>query len=159
MPSWTVTVRRLAMPSPTSIVRIASDAQMKQSTCRYFHRDNALPRRWKSTRLDAISRGCVGSVLIDRAIAAIATPCGSWAWTTSGRSCLSEAGQPPRGGEVHLGARRQREEVQSLLGAAAQLSARVRNQGGAMTERAQAQHRDEHLVLSAPPRARRIDVD
>ena len=34
---------------------------MKQSTCRYFQRDSALLRRWKSTRLDAISRGLVGS--------------------------------------------------------------------------------------------------
>ncbi len=76
-----------------------------------------------------------------------------------GPELLEQAGQPPRGGEVHLGARRQREEVQPLFGAAAQLSAGVRNQGGAMTERAQAQDRDEDLVLSAPPRARRIDVD
>ena len=42
MPSWTVTVRAASTPSPISIVRIASDAQMKQFTCRYFHRDSQL---------------------------------------------------------------------------------------------------------------------
>ena len=36
--------------------RIASDAQMKQSTCRYFHRDSALFFMWKSTRRAATSR-------------------------------------------------------------------------------------------------------
>ena len=43
MPSWTVTVRAAGTPSPISICRIASDAQMKQSTWRYFQRDSALP--------------------------------------------------------------------------------------------------------------------
>ena len=44
-------------PSATSIVRIASDAQMKQSTWRYFQRESELPLRWKSTRRDATSGG------------------------------------------------------------------------------------------------------
>ncbi len=88
MPSWTVTVRASGTPSAISICRIVSDAQMKQSTCRYFQRERALPRRWKSTRRDATSGGLTGPVLIDKASAAIATPCGSCAWTMAGRSCL-----------------------------------------------------------------------
>ena len=55
MPSCTVTVRSAGTPSATSIWRIASDAAMKQSTWRYFQRENELPFRWKSTRLDATS--------------------------------------------------------------------------------------------------------
>ena len=39
-----------------------------------------------------------------------------------GLQLLEHARQPPRGGEVHLGARRQREEVQALFRAAAQLA-------------------------------------
>ena len=132
---------------------------MKQSTCRYFQRDSALLRRWKSTRRDAISRGLIGCVLIDSASAAIATPCGSWAWTMSGRSCLSDARQPPRGGEIHLRARRQRNEVEPLFGAPPQLAAGMGDERGAVPERAQAQHRHEHLVLASPPGARGIDVE
>ena len=88
MPSCTVTVRDSGTPSATSMRRIASDAQMKQSTCRYFHRDIAPLRKWKSTRREATSGGLASCVLIDSARPAIATPCGSWAWTMSGLSCL-----------------------------------------------------------------------
>ena len=92
IPSCTVTVRSAATPSATSICRIASDAAMKQSTWRYFQRENELPFRWKSTRRAATSAG-IGAPLaaadpIDSASAAIATPCGSCAWTTSGASRL-----------------------------------------------------------------------
>jgi hypothetical protein len=79
MPSWTVTARASGTPSATSILRIASDAQMKQSTCRYFQRESELPRRWKSTRRDATSGGLASCVLIESASAAIATACGSCA--------------------------------------------------------------------------------
>ena len=83
MPSWTVTVRSAGTPSATSICRIASDAAMKQSTCRYFQRENELPFRWKSTRRDATSAGAgrAPTAPSDSASAAMATPCGSCAWT------------------------------------------------------------------------------
>jgi len=38
-------VRDAGTPSLISICRIASEAAMKQSTCRCFHRDSELPRR------------------------------------------------------------------------------------------------------------------
>ena len=47
-------------------------------------REKELRFRRKSTRLDATSFGTTVRVTIDRAIDAIATPCGSWAWTMSG---------------------------------------------------------------------------
>ena len=57
MPSWTVTIRSPGRrPRPAS-PRIASDAAMKPSTCRYFHRENELPLRWKSTRRATTSGG------------------------------------------------------------------------------------------------------
>ena len=62
-----------------SIERMASETQMKQSTCRYFQRDRELLFKWKSTRRAAMSGGFASAVLIESASAAIATPWGSWA--------------------------------------------------------------------------------
>ena len=76
-----------------------------------------------------------------------------------GAQLLDDAREPPRGCEVHFRAWRQREEVQALFRAAAQLSSGVGDEDRAMPERAQAQHRHEHLVLTTPPAARRIDVE
>ena len=42
IPSLTTTVRAAGTPSVISIERMASETQMKQSTCRYFQRDREL---------------------------------------------------------------------------------------------------------------------
>ena len=158
MPSWTVTVRAAGTPSATSICRIASDAQMKQSTWRYFHRDSELPRRWKSTRREATSGGLAScgahrqrqrrhrhAVRVVRVDDVRPEP-------------LEDARQPPRGAQVHLGLRRERDEVEPLLRALPQLAVRVRDEHRPVAERAQPDDGDQHLVLSAAPGARRVDV-
>ena len=104
MPSCTVTVSRPARRRRASIWRIASDAQMKQSTWRYFQRESALPLE---VEVDAARRdqraASLGCVLIDSASAAIATPCGSCAWTMSGCSCLMTRDRRQAAPRVHLG--------------------------------------------------------
>ena len=67
--------------------------------------------------------------------------------------------EPPRRGEVHLGARRDRDEVQPFGGAAPELAVGMRDQRGAMPDRSQAVHGQQHLVLSAAPGPRRVDVE
>ena len=41
IPSYTTAVRSSGTPSLTSIDRIIDEAQIKQSICRYFHREKA----------------------------------------------------------------------------------------------------------------------
>ena len=71
---------------------------------------------------------------------------------------LEDAGQPPRRREIELRARRQADEVEAFRGAAPQLALRMRHQHGAVAEAAQAEHRQQRLVLAAPPGPRRVDV-
>jgi len=54
--------------------------------------------------------------------------------------------------------RREGDEVQAFRGTAPQLTIRMRHQRGAVAQRAQAEHRDEHLVLAAAPGSGRVDV-
>ena len=64
---------------------MAPDAAMNCVTWRYFQRENELPLRWKSTRLDATRGGAGVTAPNDKAVADIATACGSCACTMSGR--------------------------------------------------------------------------
>ena len=63
---------------------MAREAAMNRSTCRYFHRENEWPCRWKSTRRDATIFGRGSGALNDSARPAIATAWGSWACTICG---------------------------------------------------------------------------
>ena len=136
---------------------------MKQSTWRYFQRENELPLRWKSTRRAATSAGSgpplAAADPIDNASDAIATPCGSCAWITSGCSRLMTRENFHAADEVHLGARRDRDQVEPLRGAPAQLAVRVRDQRRAVADRAQPVDRQQHLVLTAAPGSGRVDVE
>ena len=140
MPSCTVTVRAAGTPSATSICRIASEAQMKQSTWRYFQRDSALPRRWKSTRRAATSGG-FGELRAHRqreaghrdAVRIVRMD-------DVGLELLEQARQAPRRRQIHLRPRRERDEVEPFLRALPQLAVRMRDEHRAMAERAQAQH-------------------
>ena len=76
-----------------------------------------------------------------------------------GLELLEQARQPPRRAEIHLGLRRERDEVQAFLRALPQLAARMRDEHRAMAERAQAEDGDQHLVLPTTPRPRRVDVE
>ena len=135
---------------------------MKQSTCRYFQRENELPLRWKSTRREATSDGacrlCADAPPSDSASDAIATPCGSCAWMTSGASRLTTREQLPRRRQIHLGPRRQRDQLEPFGRAPPQLAVRVRDERRALADRPQAVHGQQHLVLTAAPGARGVDV-
>ena len=52
---------------------------MKQSICEYFQRENEFFAIGETMRRDPISGGFGDGATIDRAVAAIATACGSWA--------------------------------------------------------------------------------
>jgi hypothetical protein len=72
---------------------------------------------------------------------------------------LQNAREAPRGVEIELGPRRQRDQVQSFRRPLPQLSVRVRDQQRPMTEGPQAQDGHQHLILTATPRSRRVDVE
>ncbi len=63
------------------------------------------------------------------------------------------------GREVHLGPRRDRDQVEAFGRAAAQLAVGVRHERGALADRAQAVDGEQHLILAAPPGPRRVDVE
>ena len=133
---------------------------MKQSTWRYFQRDSELPRRWKSTRRDATSgglrelrahrqreRGHRDAVRIVRV-------------DDVGLELLDQRGTaatPRRGPSRCVGASGIRSSPPSRAGASSPSG--MGHEHGAVAERAQAQHGDQHLVLTAAPRARRVDVE
>jgi hypothetical protein len=50
-------VRAASTPCSINICRIALEAQRNARTWRYFQRENALLRRWKSTRREATRTG------------------------------------------------------------------------------------------------------
>ena len=111
---------------------------MKQSTCRCFQRENELPRRWKSTRRDATSAGAAARAVAapsDSASDAIATPCASCAWTTSGCSRLITRASRHAADEIHLGARRERDQLEPFGRAAPQLAVRMRDERRALADR------------------------
>ena len=111
---------------------------MKQSTCRCFQRENELPAQVKvdAARGDQRRRAARRRLPSDKASEAIATPCASCACTTSGLEALDDARQPPGRSEVHLRARRDRNQLESFAGAAPQLAVRVRDERRTMTDRA-----------------------
>ena len=75
-----------------------------------------------------------------------------------GTQPLDDARQLPGGGKIHLGARRERDELESLRHALHQFAAGMRHERRALTDGAQAVHRQQHLVLAAAPRSGRIDM-
>jgi hypothetical protein len=60
---------------------------------------------------------------------------------------------------VELALRREADVPQPFPGPALQLAALVRNQQGRLVELGQPGHREQHLVLTAAPGPRRVDVD
>jgi len=65
----------------------------------------------------------------------------------------------PGRGQVHLGARRDWDQIQPFGRAAAELAVGMRNQSGAMPDRSQAVDGQQDLVLSAAPGSRRVDME
>src|SRR5262249_22535939 len=64
----------------------------------------------------------------------------------------------PGRGEIHFGPRDERNQIEPFRGAAPQLAVGMRDERGAMPERSQPVHGQQHLVLAAPPGPRGIDV-
>ncbi len=75
-----------------------------------------------------------------------------------GLQLLDDAVQPPRSGEVHLGFRRERNELEPFGGALAQLAVRMRDERGTLADFAQAVDGQQHLVLPATPGSSGVDV-
>ena len=71
---------------------------------------------------------------------------------------LYTAGQPPRRREIHLGARRERDELEPFGRPAAQLTVRVRDERRAMADFPEAIDGQQDLVLATAPGTGRIDV-
>ena len=69
-----------------------------------------------------------------------------------------QARQPPRRRQIHLGPRRDRDQLEPFGGAPPQLAVRMRDQRRAMADRAQAVDGQQHLVLAAAPGPRGVDV-
>ena len=159
MPSCTVTVRSAGMPSATSICRIASDAAMKQSTWRYFQRESELPFRWKSTRREATRTGAGGAARERQRERGHRDAVRIVGVHDVRPQPLDDARQTPGGRQVHLGPRRNRNQLEPLAGAPPQLAVRMRHQRGTMADLAQAVDGQQHLVLSAAPRAGGVDVE
>ena len=59
--------------------------------------------------------------------------------------------KPPCGRQIHLGARRDGNQVEPLRGATSQLAVGMRDQGRPLPDRSQAVHGQQHLVLAATP--------
>jgi hypothetical protein len=75
------------------------------------------------------------------------------------RELTDDARQLPRGGQVDLAARRQRDEVGAFAGAAMELALAVRDEHGAMSLGPEPEDGQEDLVLSAPPGTGGVDVE
>ena len=132
---------------------------MKQSTCRYFQRDIAPLRRWKSTRREATSGGLASCVLIDSASAGHRDAVRVVGVDDVRLELLEQARQAPRRAEIHLRLRRQRNEVEPLLRPLPQLAPRMRHEHRPMPERPHPEDGHEHLILTTTPRSRRVDVE
>ena len=138
---------------------MAADAQMKRSTWRYFQREKAFEARRKSTRPRGYQprlkprsgqrqrrggqRDRVGVVGVNH----------------FGTEPPEQARKTPGGVQIELAARRERVQVGSLRHPPAQLAAGVRDQRGAVALTAQAEDREQYLVLAAAPGPRGVDVD
>ena len=111
---------------------------MKQSTWRYFQRENELllevevdaprgderrlRRRRRDRQRERRHRDAVRIVRVDDV----------------GPELLDDARQPPGRGEVHLGARRERDQLEPFRRALPQLAVRVRDERRPLADRAQA---------------------
>ena len=67
--------------------------------------------------------------------------------------------QPPPGGEIHLGAGRDGNEVEPFLGSPAKFAVRMGDKRGPLAERPEAVDRQQDLVLTASPGTGCIDVE
>ena len=72
---------------------------------------------------------------------------------------VDEARQPPARLEIELVSRSERDELEPLRRAPAELAVGVGHEQRALAGRAQAHDGQQHLVLAAAPAGRRVDVD
>jgi hypothetical protein len=76
-----------------------------------------------------------------------------------GREVAHDPREAEGGGEVDLVGRREADQIVALAGAARELAAGMRDEHRAVAARAQADDRQEDLVLSPAPRASGVDVE
>mgnify|MGYP003694238259 CR=1 FL=1 len=89
----------------------------------------------------------------------MATPCAIVRVDDVRLQPLHDARQPPRRRQIHLGARRERDELEAFRRAPPQLAVGMRDQRRALPDLAQAVDGQQHLVLAAAPRPGGIDVE
>ena len=151
--------RSAAMPSSTSIARIASEARNETVDLAVLPPRERVGLQMESRRGGrprAAGRG-EGERRWTGAVAATATACGSCACTTSGASSRStrDSATPP---EVHLAGGRQRQHLAAVVGAPPQFAVRVRDQHDAVPERAKAAASSAAPGSGPPPGLRRVDL-
>jgi hypothetical protein len=74
------------------------------------------------------------------------------------RQPLDDAGEAPRGGQIHFRSRRHRDQFQPFGRAAPELAVRMRHERRPLADRSQSVHGQQHLVLAAAPRTSRVNV-
>ena len=99
------------------------------------------------------------SAMVESAIDAIDTACGSWAWMMSGDRSRTTRAKRKAAAKSTSWAWRQPDEIVALARAAGQFALRVRHEHGPMAARAETEHRQEDLVLSPAPGAGRVDME
>ena len=159
MPSCTTTTRPAGMPSWTRMSRMAPEAAMKPSTWRYFHCENALPCRWKSTRREATTLGRGTGAPNDKRQRRHRDGMRIVRVHDRRLPLPDDPRQLPRRREIDLVHRRERHQVGALGRASIELTLGVRDQHRPMAPRPQAEHGQEDLLLSSAPRARGVDVE
>ena len=75
-----------------------------------------------------------------------------------GLETFHDSGETPGGGKIHFRSRRNRDQFESFVDPPAQLSVRMGHERRPMTDRSQAVHRQQDLVLSAAPGSGCVDV-
>ncbi len=71
---------------------------------------------------------------------------------------FERARQPPPGGEIDLGSGGDRHQLQSLGSPLQELPVRMRHERRTMPDGAKSMNGQKHLILTAAPRSRRVDV-
>ncbi len=163
IPSCTVTVRSAGTPSAIEHLpdrlgrgdeavdlavlpareRVALEVEVDAARRDQRRRRSALGRRRSERQRQRRHRHAVRIVRVDDV----------------GLQPLDDPRELPRRRQVHLGPRRDRNQVEPLRGAPAQLAVRVRDQRRAVADRAQPVDGQQHLVLAAAPGSGGVDVE
>src|SRR3972149_428845 len=131
MPSCTVTTRSRATPSSTSRSSMAREAAIRQSTCRYFQRENELRFRRKSTRRAATNSGRGGGAPKGRGRRGGGRAGGVVRVDDLRPELSDDPPEPPGRGQVHLVPQREPDQIVAFRHPPEEFAARVGHEHGA----------------------------